>query len=1080
MNSPLRKKKSYHFLIMFDSLSKIRHVHDPNKIKLWAWMRHYTSFIYKHPLVPIFTSVITTIAFFCWLFFVYGIAPGCNVNYYRWSGDDITKRWDSYVGASKTTYGSLLGMLGDTITLPKQFQLTQMGCLIYERVGKNILEAESLREIWKMEDEMHQTPGWSDFCFKVPMDGLPNFIQNLIRQIIDSMKDVLSALEEDTKCIAFKSIITEFKNHMTNDLNMTNPQPEDLTDELIYNFIRGVDDQGRIREDRIIQTYVGTDYDNETMSSTRVRSMFPFGLPLKGYRNKSDREKEQTSKLGKWQIDFLKPMKKMQKSPRKGVIPYAGFPFEVIYETSEVILQQVWWLVGSFAFLFVYSVFLMDSYFVAIFGAIGVFLSIPCALLVQNAIFTIHYIDVIDVIALFLICGIGADCLFIIFELFKQASTVYGDNNKRRLAYAAQRGLTALGTSISTSGVSFLALCTSGVRIMNFFGIFSFLLLFFTFVFSFTYYLGIIALWARYWEKNKGLCYCCKKKKREENDGNAEDTNMLNTTGISAQNSMIYTDTSESSTSTRDEIVIDYPKKGIFDFLTKKPDFKVDAAGYNIEKYNWYEKFFYNYMSPIVYFYRLPIVVLTLGAAAVFGYFAFQMKSKSELQFFTDFHPLQRAYTLALNGFSTALNDFSFVYVWGVDENPVVKLKDKLTIDNYGSCTFHEFNITDPLVQRHLNDTWDLILSKEFIDKATTETFGVSPWKLWEPITNFESYLEHSPYLKPLINILFEYLDIPEPPDSMDYINPDQYSLYNFIWQAILSELAYQEPDSYVPGTLKANTVGFSLDDYSLQYIGMKANMFIPKEITIESMHELYDKAIALESEIQENARRLGIPEFKGWMTSFAWLNMVTEEMLPKQVVKDVGYAFGFCAVVILISTFSVLYTLYVLISMVSTIFFIMGILYFTGWKIGTNEAIMISISSGFCADFIIQPMLAISHDFSPRSLFGKIQASLTTFCTPVSSALITTLVAACFLYPCDILLFPPFATFLLGSGIFGIIHGFIVLPSLVAIFSFNKRELIPFHLQQGNEHQKIRMPSDDIEQPIIQTELAEEQNGEN
>lgn len=1065
---------------MFDSLSKIRHIHDPNKIKLWLWTRHYASFIYKHPLVPIFTSVITTIAFFCWLLFVYGIAPGCNINYYRWSGDKITRRWDAYVGASKTTYGSLLGMLGDTITLPKQFQLTQMGCLIYERVGKNILEAESLREIWKMEDEMHTTPGWSDVCFKVPMDGLPDFLQDFIRSILDSMKDVLSALEEDTKCIAFKSIITEFKQYMIHNLSIPNPTPEDLTDEIIYGYIRGIDEQGRVREDRVVQTFIGTDYDNNTMSSTRVRSMFPFGLPLKGYRNKSDRENEQTAKIGKWQIDFLEPMKRMQKEAPKGVIPYAGFPFEVIYETSDVILKQVWWLVGSFSFLFVYSIFIMDSYFVAIFGAVGVFLSIPCALAILNGIFQIHYIDVIDVIALFLICGIGADCLFIIFELFKQAKTVYGDNNKRRLAYATQRGITALGTSISTSGVSFLALCTSGVRIMCFFGIFSFLLLFFAFVFTFTYYLGIIALWARYWEKDKGLCSCCKKRKKKATNSNEEDVNMLNTTGISAQNSMIYTDASESSTSTKDELVIDYPKKGILDFLSKNPDFKVDAAGYDIEKYNWYERFFYNYMTPIIYFYRLPIVVIVLGTAAVFGYYASLMTTKSELQFFSDFHPLQRAYTLALNGFSTALNDFSFVYVWGVEEKPVVKVKDKLTIDNYGTCNFYDINVTNPKFQTLLNETWDMILSKDFIDKETTTTFGVSPWAYWENITNLESYIESFPMAKPIIDVVFDYLDIPEPPDSMDYISPEQYSIYGFLWQAVLSQLAYQEPDSYVPGTLKANTVGFSLDDYSLKYIGMKANMFIPSELTIESMHKLYDKAQALERQIQENAERLGIPEYKGWMTSFAWLNMVTEEMLPKQVVKDVGYAFGFCAVVILISTFSFLYTLYVLISMVSTIFLIMGILYFTGWKIGTNEAIMISISSGFCADFIIQPMLAISHDFSKRSLYGKIQASLTTFCTPVTSALITTLVAACFLYPCDILLFPPFATFLLGSGVFGIIHGFIVLPALVAIFSFNKRELIPFHLQQGNEHQKIRMPSDDIEQPIIQTEFAEEQNGEN
>jgi hypothetical protein len=168
---------------------------------------------------------------------------------------------------------------------------------------------------------------------------------------------------------------------------------------------------------------------------------------------------------------------------------------------------------------------------------------------------------------------------------------------------------------------------------------------------------------------------------------------------------------------------------------------------------------------------------------------------------------------------------------------------------------------------------------------------------------------------------------------------------------------------------------------------------------------------------------------------------MITEEELPKQVIRDVGAAFGFAAIVILCSTLSVLYTVYVIISMLSTIFLILGILYFTGWKIGCNEAIMISIASGFCADFIIQPMIALSHDYSGRSLFGKIQASLVTFCTPVSCALVTTLVAAAFLYPCDILLFPPFATFLLGSGIFGIIHGFIVLPAWIGLFSFNRRK---------------------------------------
>lgn len=49
---------------------------------------------------------------------------------------------------------------------------------------------------------------------------------------------------------------------------------------------------------------------------------------------------------------------------------------------------------------------------------------------------------------------------------------------------------------------------------------------------------------------------------------------------------------------------------------------------------------------------------------------------------------------------------------------------------------------------------------------------------------------------------------------------------------------------------------------------------------------------------------------------------------------------------------------------------------------------------------------------------------------------MITTLVAAAFLYPCEVMLFPPFATFLIGSGVFGILHGFIVLLALIDLLA--------------------------------------------
>lgn len=1017
--------------------SQPRQSHNPHSdVKLWKWMKTYTSFVYRYPYVPILFTLVVTLVLSLWLFFVYGVHPAGNTNYYRWSGDEISNRWDNYVAASQNTYSSFLNYLGSLIPLPRQFQLTQMGCVIYERPGKNMLDLEALKEVWKLEDEMHATPGWDKYCFHVPIEGLPPPLMGMVNAIMEMLKDRLSALEPETNCIAFKSIITDFKTYMTKTHNITNPTVDDLTQEIIIEVLNSSDGE------RIAGTYLGNDYDPVKFTTTRSRSMFPFAFPLEGYKNKADRQKEQEDILGKWQLEFIKPVNRMLEKEPYGVRPFHAFPFAMNFLISDIILEQVWWLVGSFAFLFVWSVFAMRTVFVSILGVIGVFLPIPCALALLNGVFQIHHVDVIDVIGLFLICGIGADCLFIVFELYRHARGIYGHEKKElRLAYASQRGLIALSTSISTSAVTFIALCTSGVRIMNFFGIFCFLMLLFTFIFTFSWYLGILAIWAKYWEKKPA------ERLESEEEGLNESLNTIDE-NEGPNNKPLNMQTG-----------IDYPYSSCFAMFAHKPVFKIDAANINKSSMNFYEKFFYNYITPVIYHYRLVIALLFFCWSAIFCGLSFRIETKSELSFLPPDHHYQRAYTLALNGFKTALNDFSFVYVWGLKEKPTVPFSHRLTIDKYGMPEFKPFNITDPKIQEHLNNTWKLINEQtDLIDPIAAEAFSCSPWDTWNWIFNMDKTI--NPWIKPIV----EWLNLTTFPTDLP-ITKQEYEVWKFAWQAVLSEYAYEEPDSYVPGTLKANTIGFSDYDYSLKYIAMKSNMIIPQELTIETMRDLYHKAEKLANKIEANA-----PDgFEGFFTSVAWLTMVTEEQLPKQIVKDVAIAFACGAAVIFISTTSFLYTVLVVYCMICVVFLILGCLALSGWQIGTNESIMISIASGFCADFIIQPMLALSHDFTSRSLYGKIQASLTTFCTPVTSAMITTLVAAAFLYPCEILMFPPFATFLLGSGVFGIVHGFIVLPALIGLFAPKGKEgtkLITLYTAQL-ETSTISPSLDSQEQPV-------------
>ncbi|OHT08083.1 hypothetical protein TRFO_23527 [Tritrichomonas foetus] len=987
--------------------------------ELWGWGQRYATFVYRHPYIPIIFTIVICACLYGWLFGVYGIQVSANTNYYRWSGDEISNRWDSYNGARDTTYASLLDYIGRKITMPRQSQMTQMGAIIYERKGQNILELEAIQEIWKTEDEMHATPGWSDHCFKVPFDLLPEELHPTLMKLVgDLFGDKLSSIEEDTFCVNFKSIITDIKTYMTSKLGIVDPKWSDLTTKILTDFLEQPD-----KADVIAGTYLGRDYDNTTHTTERLRSMFPFGLPILDYENKWDHYDDQNNILGKWQIEFMKPMKKMQREMPKGVSAFSGIPFALNYEISDFVLEQVWWLVGSFAFLFIFSIVVMRSFFLSILGCIGVFLPIPCAICLLQGIFTIHHIDVIDVIGLFLICGIGADCLFIVFEMFKQARTKYHNNNEKRLAFAIQHGIIALATSVTTAAVSFLALCTSGVRIMRFFGIFCFLMLLFTFIFTFTWYIGFLSIWARYFEGS----FCGKRKNKdikiELSDLGSEE--VEDSYGLDI----------EEDANVVENAIMDYPDQGVFDFLKKKPTFNIQASGLKIAQYNPYEKFFHNYISSIVFHYRLPIVLVMFAFAVVFGYFCFQMPTKSELQFLSDDHPLQHALTLASNGFRSALNDFSFVYVWGLEEKPTVPIADTFTVTKYGYPSFKKIDFAKEENQRFLDKAWQIITNhSDLMDATMTEQFGASGMNEMKKLANLGGQL--NPVLAILQNLLHQYTGI-----NLDLTLParfpmtkEEFQSLQFIWQLYLSLMGIDEPDSYVPGTLKVNTIGFSPRNYSLQFIGMKQNLKIPDDVSKENMRRLYNECNKIAEEIEDLARKEAPDMVGGYMTGVQWLTMVTEEKLPKQVILDVAYSFIFAFVVIFMSTFSITYSFFVIYSMVSVTFITMGILYFTNWKIGTNEAIMISIAAGFCADFIVQPMLAQAHDNTKRTRFGRLQSSLTMFCSPVTYACITTLVAACFLYPCEVLLFPPFATFLICSGLFGMVYGFIVLPALIAL----------------------------------------------
>ena len=918
----------------------------PDDHKVWSCLQSYVSFTYKHPFVVLLLSFAFLVGMVAWLFGVYGFSVNAVIPNYRNFGGSIDDKWDSFASARAQTYYSTFEKNSKTIEQTTLSEMVEQGVIVYERRGKNILTVETLRDIWRLEDEIMKTKGWEDYCYK-----------------------------PSGTCQKLTSLIEIIKTTIMWTKGKFNPQPEDLDDSIIASVLIN----------QTIAVFLGRNTTSENKYSEVMRSIVALGTPQKGYKNAADRADEQSNNIRKWGDSFVAPIKKFQKDAPNGTKAYPYIPGPADNDIEQCIVKQVLWLIGSFGFLFVFSVFHMKGFFVSIFGVIGIFFSIPCAYVSMKGILQIEHFDALNVIGLFLICGIGSDCLFILYDLVCQSSHFEGLSQEQRLGWATQHGLIALATSLSTAAISFLALCSASFRIMQFFGIFCFLELFYDFVFTFTWYLAILAIYMKYLE-NKS---CCKPK------GDAESKDLNSQPLMSSIRSV------ESVESIKIE---EYPDTKWYDCFRKKPTFGVNSSGLNIKEYNAWERFFHNYLAPFVYFYRAPIVILFLTLAVVMGYFTFQMQSAFEIQFLDDEHPLQRGYTLLQDAFSTAYLDFSLVYVWGTDGKAERGIKDFVKADGWGTTHFINVNFSDPRMQQAIYD------SCEIFENDTTLIDHSIKTDLICPIRIFQEYA---------INQTGHF---PVTPKEFDDIN---IGFQDYLF----THLGTNEPTLELwKATNQRATIGFSFDDNKLKYIAMKAPMLLPKDRSSDSLHVLYDKSQEIEKKINN---LMPVKSEEGFTTSNAWTQMETQDSLEPQAIIDVAASILFACICIFISTMSISYTLFVAYSMVSVVLTIIGILYFNGWTLGVKEAIMISIASGYCADFIIQPMLAMAHDMSSLSIFGKLQNSLTMFASPVSSALCTTVAAAAFLFPSEIVVFSPFATFLCMSGGFGIVYGFIVLPAI-------------------------------------------------
>eukprot|EP00468_Gymnochlora_sp_CCMP2014_P009208 CAMPEP_0167745184 /NCGR_PEP_ID=MMETSP0110_2-20121227/3011_1 /TAXON_ID=629695 /ORGANISM="Gymnochlora sp., Strain CCMP2014" /LENGTH=1024 /DNA_ID=CAMNT_0007629799 /DNA_START=219 /DNA_END=3290 /DNA_ORIENTATION=- len=248
------------------------------------------------------------------------------------------------------------------------------------------------------------------------------------------------------------------------------------------------------------RAYAAFFMDSQTESrspvyTVRTRSRIDLGAPLEGYTSEYDDESDQLSKYVEYYEDvrddyfdafgmksrWLYSAYRDEQSRNGITVKWYSSPL-VDIENAEIANGDILLAIFSLAFVYFWMILQMKSLFLASFCMLQVLFSLPVAIVVYRSVFQIPYFAFIHILVIFLVLGIGADDVFVMFDGWRFANDSQevkelrekGANSEKivemRMEVAFSTTISAIWTTSFTTIVSFLATAVSPIMPISTFG----------------------------------------------------------------------------------------------------------------------------------------------------------------------------------------------------------------------------------------------------------------------------------------------------------------------------------------------------------------------------------------------------------------------------------------------------------------------------------------------------------------------------------------------------------------------------------------------------------------------------------
>ncbi|XP_064628942.1 protein dispatched-like [Lineus longissimus] len=652
----------------------------------------------------------------------------------------------------------------------------------------------------------------------------------------------------------------------------------------------------------------------------------------------------------------------------------------------RVAMHDVFFFIGSISFIFIFMWVQTSSLWITFFGTISILTSFIGANLIYNCIVGYQYLSLFNLMALFVVLGIGADDIFVFVDCWKSLRDI--TSMEERMSKCFRRAGVAMFTTSLTTMVAFFVSSFSQLLPISAFGSFAGLTVFVNYISVIVFFPTVVSVHHHHFEN------ICSK------------------------------DNDQYSSATRGRIfdrVSKFFGGAFFDTVTHRITKWISLSAFGL-----------------------------LATGMIISCTDSRLDQNLFLKAFKGNNMFETALLMTAFDFKLGVNDkMVLVYmVWGLEPRNMDQC-DRLKYVRWNPCQglpakdIHFSlesaenqlamlnlcnNIThlqgpsrdDLKLDRDKNGNRVVCFMQYFDTYLRTNLSKQLGQEIRLPLTKEK--------LKPIVPLLrYAGLDL----DLDKVTNPFQTFLAIWVEQFVpdlKKVLGFQKSEhSVIVGKYKDKV----LYDQTLKYAAVVA------PLAVKDIRLTVDDGVILmnywEDFMTDQVSHLPVGLKGGWQFATNWFLCRQKVNLMHRALWGIAISLGLAFFVLLLTTRNVILAILAEITLSLAVVCVIGVLPLAGWKFGVMESINVCFVAGLAVDYIVHMVEAYNmSEFKTRQ--DRTRDALKRIGISVLSGAVTTLGASCFMFFSKILFFMQFGTFIFCTVGFSLVFALIFFPVLLSI----------------------------------------------